>query len=185
MGRCNVCTCPARLVRSLGGSDSHRDQARILTSRTMKDVNLRCEMLNWTFRRRLKIGHHGRLTLLFANLNRYIAPGSSCAVDISTPMPRRFGLLSWIGVTCALVPLVLSSPSMDAISIVTKPESKILTSRTMKDVNLRYAVDSGVCETTQGVHQMSGYIDVGKNMSMVGSRFSMQKVKTDFTLVQW
>jgi hypothetical protein len=72
---------------------------------------------------------------------------------------------------------------MDAISIVTKPESKILTSRTMKDVNLRYAVDSGVCETTQGVHQMSGYIDVGKNMSMVGSRFSMQKVKTDFTLV--
>jgi hypothetical protein len=89
MGRCNVCTCPARLVRSLGGSDFHRDQARILTSRTMKDVNL------------------------------------------------------------------------------------------------RYVVDSGVRETTQGVHPMSGYIDVGKNMSMVGSRFSMQKVKTDFTLVQW
>lgn len=35
------------------------------------------------------------------------------------------------------------------------------------DINLRFVSDSGVCETTPGVHQMSGYIDVGTNMSMV------------------
>ncbi|KAF8184810.1 alpha/beta-hydrolase [Pholiota molesta] len=34
------------------------------------------------------------------------------------------------------------------------------------DVSLRFVADSGVCETTPGVHQMSGYIDVGTNMSM-------------------
>ncbi|EPQ50550.1 alpha/beta-hydrolase [Gloeophyllum trabeum ATCC 11539] len=31
---------------------------------------------------------------------------------------------------------------------------------------LRYVNDSGICETTPGVHQMSGYIEVGTNMSM-------------------
>ncbi|KAF9452095.1 alpha/beta-hydrolase [Macrolepiota fuliginosa MF-IS2] len=36
----------------------------------------------------------------------------------------------------------------------------------MADVNLRFVSDSGVCETTPGVHQMSGYITVGPNMSM-------------------
>ncbi|TFK52792.1 alpha/beta-hydrolase [Heliocybe sulcata] len=34
------------------------------------------------------------------------------------------------------------------------------------DVKLRYVNDSGICETTPGVHQMSGYIEVGTNMSM-------------------
>ena len=35
------------------------------------------------------------------------------------------------------------------------------------DVSLRFVKDSGVCETTPGVHQISGYVEVGKNMSMV------------------
>jgi hypothetical protein len=34
-------------------------------------------------------------------------------------------------------------------------------------VRLRYVNNSGICETTPGVHTMSGYIDVGTNMSMV------------------
>ncbi|KAG9308308.1 Alpha/Beta hydrolase protein [Chiua virens] len=34
------------------------------------------------------------------------------------------------------------------------------------DTNLRYITNSGVCETTPGVNQYSGYIDVGTNMSM-------------------
>ncbi|KAJ7118453.1 alpha/beta-hydrolase [Mycena crocata] len=33
-------------------------------------------------------------------------------------------------------------------------------------VNLRFVNNSGICETTPGVHQMSGYIDIGTNMSM-------------------
>lgn len=35
------------------------------------------------------------------------------------------------------------------------------------DLSLRYVQNSGICETTPGVQQVSGYIDVGKNMSMV------------------
>lgn len=34
------------------------------------------------------------------------------------------------------------------------------------DLSLRYVQNSGICETTPGVQQVSGYIDVGKNMSM-------------------
>ncbi|KAF8627081.1 hypothetical protein AX15_004559 [Amanita polypyramis BW_CC] len=33
-------------------------------------------------------------------------------------------------------------------------------------VGLRYVSDSGVCETTPGVHQMSGYIDIAQNQSI-------------------
>ncbi|THH14802.1 hypothetical protein EW146_g5581 [Bondarzewia mesenterica] len=39
----------------------------------------------------------------------------------------------------------------------------------VSDVNLRIVKNSGVCETTPGVGQISGYIDVGTNMSMVRS----------------
>ena len=34
-------------------------------------------------------------------------------------------------------------------------------------MSLRYVANSGICETTPGVKQYSGYIDVGTNMSMV------------------
>ena len=40
-------------------------------------------------------------------------------------------------------------------------------SQDQKDVQLRYVTDSGVCETTPGVRQISGYVDIGTNMSMV------------------
>lgn len=43
------------------------------------------------------------------------------------------------------------------------------TSRKLKDTHLSYVKNSGVCETTPGVTQYSGYVEVGKNMSMVGS----------------
>ncbi|KAG6329227.1 hypothetical protein ID866_9861 [Astraeus odoratus] len=32
--------------------------------------------------------------------------------------------------------------------------------------NLRYVMNSGICETTRGVTQYSGYVEVGYNMSM-------------------
>ena len=41
------------------------------------------------------------------------------------------------------------------------------TSRNLNDTKLRFVKNSGVCETTPGVNQLSGYIDVGTNMSMV------------------
>ncbi|KAJ6552198.1 alpha/beta-hydrolase [Mycena vulgaris] len=40
------------------------------------------------------------------------------------------------------------------------------TSEIQKDVALRFVNNSGICETTSGVHQMSGYVDIGTNMSM-------------------
>ncbi|KAF8056296.1 Alpha/Beta hydrolase protein [Lyophyllum atratum] len=35
-----------------------------------------------------------------------------------------------------------------------------------ENLSLRFVADSGVCETTPGVRQLSGYIEVGQNMSM-------------------
>jgi hypothetical protein len=40
-------------------------------------------------------------------------------------------------------------------------------SNVLEDVTIRYVNNSGICETTAGVHTMSGYIDVGTGMSMV------------------
>ncbi|KAJ7111483.1 alpha/beta-hydrolase [Mycena epipterygia] len=39
-------------------------------------------------------------------------------------------------------------------------------SRIQEDVTLRFVNNSGICETTPGVHQMSGYVDIGTGMSM-------------------
>jgi hypothetical protein len=41
------------------------------------------------------------------------------------------------------------------------------TSKNNNGTKLRYVNDSGVCETTSGVHQVSGYVDIGTNMSIV------------------
>ncbi len=37
----------------------------------------------------------------------------------------------------------------------------------MHDTKVRYVRNSGVCETTPGVNQWSGYLDIGANKSMV------------------
>ncbi|KAL5478228.1 hypothetical protein ACEPAI_2412 [Sanghuangporus weigelae] len=42
----------------------------------------------------------------------------------------------------------------------------VFESRQQNDTKLRFVRDSGVCETTPGVGQISGYIDIGPNMSM-------------------
>ena len=57
--------------------------------------------------------------------------------------------------------LAIASPAGD------RPIISNFKSTTHEDLNLRYVKDSGVCETTPGVHQVSGYVDVGTNMSMV------------------
>ena len=44
-----------------------------------------------------------------------------------------------------------------------------LVSELQSDVNISFVQNSGVCETTPGVQQMSGYIDIGTNMSIVCS----------------
>ena len=68
----------------------------------------------------------------------------------------------------ALLLCVMLFPLVSSSSAHTKhPKSKTLISSKVTGAKLRYVVDSGVCETTPGVRQMSGYVDVGENMSMV------------------
>ena len=64
-----------------------------------------------------------------------------------------------------------STPLVDTTTIKTSVENRnVFASRNLADnTTLRYVKDSGVCETTPGVSQMSGYIDVGTNMSMVST----------------
>jgi hypothetical protein len=70
-------------------------------------------------------------------------------------------VLSWI----SAVPPAYATPfSPDSPA---SPALTRFTSTVNQDVSLSFVSDSGVCETTPGVHQMSGYIDVGTNMSMV------------------
>lgn len=51
-----------------------------------------------------------------------------------------------------------------ATALATK---QTFSSRIQEDVTLRFVNNSGICETTPGVHQMSGYVDIGTGMSMV------------------
>ncbi|KAH9479646.1 Carboxypeptidase S1 [Psilocybe cubensis] len=77
----------------------------------------------------------------------------------------QFGIacIRVISVLVALASFVQATPVLDV-------EQKAIFTRFASvnnpDVSLRFVSDSGVCETTPGVHQMSGYIDVGTNMSM-------------------
>ena len=40
-------------------------------------------------------------------------------------------------------------------------------SAALPGTKLRYVSDSGVCETTPGVHQKSGYVDIAENQHIV------------------
>lgn len=44
---------------------------------------------------------------------------------------------------------------------------RLISNPTIVNGKLRYTANSNICETTPGVKQKSGYITVGKNMSMV------------------
>ena len=69
--------------------------------------------------------------------------------------------------------LVVGAVSVHASSLRDSSELRTrqfaFRSQIQNDTNLRYVENSGICETTPGVTQYSGYIDVGKNMSMVST----------------
>ncbi|KAI0073558.1 alpha/beta-hydrolase [Panus rudis PR-1116 ss-1] len=46
------------------------------------------------------------------------------------------------------------------------PVHEVVTSNILDDTKLRFIANSGVCETTPGVQQMSGYVDIGTNQSI-------------------
>ncbi|KAJ3826667.1 alpha/beta-hydrolase [Lentinula raphanica] len=60
---------------------------------------------------------------------------------------------------CVLIHNVHSSSGTPAITFTQA-------STNLQDVDIRFVNNSGICETTPGVQQMSGYITVGQNMNM-------------------
>jgi hypothetical protein len=56
--------------------------------------------------------------------------------------------------------------ALGILQITATPQS-VYVSTLHDDLSLRFVRNSGVCETTPGVEQVSGYIDIGKNLSMV------------------
>ena len=63
---------------------------------------------------------------------------------------------------------------VDAIpSFKTDSIHRRFASRNNPDVSMRFVKNSGVCETTPGVQQISGYLEVGTNMSMVSISFPL------------
>lgn len=77
--------------------------------------------------------------------------------------------LALLGVTCVVVgTLGLAVNAANHLRDLT-PAARFETyqSAAQPDVGLRFIRNSGVCETTPGVDQLSGYIDFGTNMSMV------------------
>lgn len=74
-------------------------------------------------------------------------------------------------ITGLLFAVLLYASFSDAKPVVSAstPVHQVFQSRNLADTKLRFVKDSGVCETTPGVHQISGYIDVGTNMSIVSS----------------
>ena len=57
-----------------------------------------------------------------------------------------------------------------SLSEITTIHTRFTSTKNPK-VSIRFVTNSGVCETTPGVQQISGYVDVGKNMSMVSISF--------------
>ncbi|KAG1740432.1 Alpha/Beta hydrolase protein [Suillus paluster] len=68
------------------------------------------------------------------------------------------------------VALLASAPITCAVSLVELDTSEAghieIRSKVHNATGIRYVKNSGICETTPGVTQISGYIDVGTNMSM-------------------
>ncbi|KAH9903132.1 alpha/beta-hydrolase [Cubamyces lactineus] len=62
----------------------------------------------------------------------------------------------------AVVASVIAAPSGATL----QPSRGEFVSENLQDAKLRFVRNSGVCETTPEVEQLSGYIDIGTNMSM-------------------
>lgn len=112
---------------------------------------------------KLLIGHTTGLLKVLIRL-RYISQRSCSHPE--TAMVKVVGASLWtvaFALACGLQSLVRAAPSATTSSIpYLQFQSDVIV-----DGSLRYVKNSGVCETTPGVEQMSGYIEIGTNMSTV------------------
>lgn len=78
-------------------------------------------------------------------------------IFITTPLP------SWLSlVTCAIPTPHLSQSSNSKVSIVERDGKKFtIIEHAATGVKLECVTNSGICETTPGVNQSSGYISIG------------------------
>lgn len=70
----------------------------------------------------------------------------------------------------ALSAAVLGAIGCSAVVVADNTQTPVLHTefRSSKfNAGLRYVEDSGICETTPGVHTASGYIDIAHNQSLV------------------
>ncbi len=87
----------------------------------------------------------------------------------------RLALLLVLCAICALVTWATPLQPGDGIHLTVtqsqdagaSPAFTVFKSENNPDTQIRFIKDSGVCETTPGVGQLSGYIDIGTNMSTV------------------
>lgn len=76
--------------------------------------------------------------------------------------------LAALGLACVVVgTLGVAVHTANHVRATTAVDFGTFKSEAQQDVGLRFIRNSGVCETTPGVDQLSGYIDFGTNMSMV------------------
>ncbi|KAH8103295.1 alpha/beta-hydrolase [Cristinia sonorae] len=73
-----------------------------------------------------------------------------------------------LAILALLAAVVLAAPPvpLESDSRITPAVHNVFVSQNQDDVQLRFIQNSGVCETTPGVQQMSGYVDIGTDMSM-------------------
>ena len=88
-----------------------------------------------------------------------------------------FATMKLLGVLAAVLPVVLGTAvsSLDVTAGLPRDSTTShieFKSSLLNDTALRFVRNSGVCETTPGVNQLSGYVDVGTNMSMVSDLIS-------------
>ena len=72
----------------------------------------------------------------------------------------------------ALGVALLSAVGCSAAAVTDTAEAAVHTAfqSSKFQAGLRYVENSGICETTPGVHTVSGYIDIAKNQSLVGDK---------------
>lgn len=101
-------------------------------------------------------------------------------------------LLPLIAFLCRFV---VATPSDNKDEWVPIQKDRRLTKRGQSTVNvfehaatqsrIEYVSDSGICETTKGVKQHSGYFSVGEGMNMWFWFFEARKNATNAPLVAW
>ncbi|TBU21286.1 alpha/beta-hydrolase [Dichomitus squalens] len=82
--------------------------------------------------------------------------------------------LSSLAVLATLLPSAFAARWPTFAEVTDRPDAVLdlgtnyveFQSQVLNDTKLRFVKNSGVCETTPGVKQLSGYIDVGTNLSM-------------------